>query len=546
MSATATKKAATKSKVASRGRTSSFSDDDIARAQTLFLAGDSTAEVAAQIGCTSRTVRSWVKKFNWRDQLRQRRKSITNVELEIARLAAKPSTTQTAHQLAMLTKSVERMRKSMPKPKPKPMVRDAVHKTILEKVLHPDYGLYGYQVDFLTSEERFRAILKARQIGFSYIVGLAVLLGALAGRPQVVVSASEHQALIILKYLRHHAERLDIVLDEDKTKSVKVNGVEVLALSTNFRTNQGWPGDVWFDEFAWARNQKMLWGAIVPSITQVGGRVTVFSTPFLPGSLFWQIMTNHNDQYGYFRTWTVTIQDAIKQGMPLPGGLDELRMLFDSETWAMFYECQWAEDGQALLDWKLLHSLTNPSIHLMDTGRRRAGVDVGRTNDRFAIAFIDQLKNKADWVDKYALTHYELHKNMPFRKQRATIDALDKSNSIDSWQIDRTGMGAQLAEELETDYTDGRFQGIWFSIPRKEKLALNMLKLCEDRKLILPNDPDVLAQLHAVKKIMKGEKIRYDAERTKDGHADLFWAAALAADGRARGAHGNGTEVEVW
>ena len=103
----------------------------------------------------------------------------------------------------------------------------------------------------------------------------------------------------------------------------------------------------------------------------------------------------------------------------------------------------------------------------------------------------------------------------------------------------------QLAEELHTSSPE-RFEGVWFSAQRKSRLALNMLKLCEDKRLLLPNDPDVLAQMHSVQKIISGQSIKYDAERNDDGHGDLFWAAALAAEGRSRsGGSSGGIGVEV-
>ena len=35
--------------------------------------------------------------------------------------------------------------------------------------------------------------------------------------------------------------------------------------------------------------------------------------------------------------------------MIIPGGIDELRDLYDSESWAMMFECQWSEDGSVKL-----------------------------------------------------------------------------------------------------------------------------------------------------------------------------------------------------
>ena len=511
-----------------------------------YMAGDSTSEIAAVIGCSERTVRAWASKGDWGSDLRKRRETSDGIEAQIHRLSRvkNPSNAQ-AQRLAMLTKSLDRVKKSQPKPKPRPTVSNAVSAEALARVLDPEYGLYEYQTEFLEDEARFRIILKARQIGFSYVVGLAVLLGAMAGRPQIVVSASERQAQIILKYVRHHAERLEVLIDEDKASRMLVMGTEIVVVSTNFRTAQGWPGDVWFDEFAWVRNQRMLFAAITPGITAIGGRVTIFSTPFLPNSMFWEIATNYKNKHNHWSRKTITIQDAINQGMPVPGGLDELRMLFDSESWAMFYECQWAENGSALLSWELLHSLTEERILPHRYGRLRGGVDVGRINDRTAIALVGQEVDGKKWKDRFALMHHEMHKGMKFDAQKATIHEVDGRFDIESWKIDKTGLGMQLAEELHTASPE-RFEGVWFSAQRKSKLALNVLKLAEERRLLLPNDPDVLAQMHSIQKITSGTSIKYDAERNDEGHGDLFWAVALAADGRAKpGGGGGGLGVEV-
>lgn len=267
-----------------RGRPPVFTEAQKEAAFLSYTAGDSAAEIAARLGCSPRTVRDWVRRGGWKVQLQATRETTQGLEAQILRLSRKTDLTHAqAHRLAMLTRSLERLRKSVPAPKPRPIVVNAVSSEALLRVLDPEYGLYRYQVEFLQSEERFRAIIKARQIGFSYVVGLAVLLGALAGRPQIVVSASERQAQIILNYVRLHAGRLDVALDEDKSNQITVRGTNIIAVSANFRTAQGFPGDVWFDEFAWVRNQRLLWGAVVPSITAIGGRVTVFSTRSCPG-----------------------------------------------------------------------------------------------------------------------------------------------------------------------------------------------------------------------------------------------------------------------
>ena len=51
----------------------------------------------------------------------------------------------------------------------------------------------------------------------------------------------------------------------------------------------------------------------------------------------------------------------------------------------------------------------------------------------------------------------------------------------------------------------------------------------EDRLLRIPYDPHIRADLRSVTKQTTGAgNIRFTAERNADGHADRFWALALA------------------
>ncbi|WP_303297275.1 hypothetical protein [Campylobacter fetus] len=53
-------------------------------------------------------------------------------------------------------------------------------------------------------------MLKSRQIGFSYVSSADALIGAVAGRDQLFLSASEEQALILMRYMRHWAKEYGI------------------------------------------------------------------------------------------------------------------------------------------------------------------------------------------------------------------------------------------------------------------------------------------------------------------------------------------------
>jgi len=514
-------------------------DKGVARAR--YLLGDRPEDIAADIGCTAKTVRNWINQGGWAKELHNRRRLPDKLEDEIQRLLKQKGSTARDHRIAMLTKSLERIKRHTPEPKPRPKVAEAVNRELLAMVLEDSYGLYEYQKDFLLAEDRYRCILKARQIGFSFVLGLAAVLGATAGRNQLIVSASQDQSDIVMAHAETHLTRLQIPF-ERKGNKILVQGAEIISLPANFRTIQGHAGDLWLDEFAWHLKQQRIWSAILPSITQVGGRVTVCSTPFVPGSLFWKIAENHQGKWNHFQRSRITIHDAIAQGMPLPGGIEELQLNFDMESWKMFFECEWAEDGSALLSWELLQKLAVPDVRVHKVGRLRAGVDIAFVNDLFALALMGQRMDPVTnaYCDEHVLWHHEEHKGKGGPELRSIIAGVDKRYDIDRWQIDRTGVGHELATDFSNLWPE-RCSGRSFSPPFKERLALNILRLAEAGHLILPNDPDVLAKLHAVKKLVSGNGIKYDADRDELGHGDLFWAVALAADGASRrGGQGGG------
>ena len=50
----------------------------------------------------------------------------------------------------------------------------------------------------------------------------------------------------------------------------------------------------------------------------------------------------------------------------------------------------------------------------------------------------------------------------------------------------------------------------------------------EDRNIRIPKSDKVTADLRSIKKETVGDKVRFSADRGKNGHADRFWALALA------------------
>src|SRR5690606_7302933 len=95
--------------------------------------------------------------------------------------------------------------------------------------------------------------------------------------------------------------------------------------------------------------------------------------------------------------------------------------------------------------------------------------------------------------------------------------------------IDATGLGIGWADDAQDKFGEHRVEAVVFSNQVKEALAYPVKGAMEDRALRIPDDPTIRADLRKVQKVTTSAgNIRFVAESTPDGHADRFWALALA------------------
>jgi phage FluMu gp28-like protein len=124
--------------------------------------------------------------------------------------------------------------------------------------------------------------------------------------------------------------------------------------------------------------------------------------------------------------------------------------------------------------------------------------------------------------------------NTPFAEQLAfarellSLPGPDGRPLIRRACIDSTGMGAPLAESLEREFGP-RVEPVTFTAAVKEDLAYRVKRRMEQRLDLIPDAPEIARAFGAVKKLVTAAgNTRFDAERTDLGHADEFWAKALA------------------
>jgi phage FluMu gp28-like protein len=100
----------------------------------------------------------------------------------------------------------------------------------------------------------------------------------------------------------------------------------------------------------------------------------------------------------------------------------------------------------------------------------------------------------------------------------------------------------QLSENAQLKFGQYRVEPIMFTNRIKEELAYTLRTNFENRTVFIPKQHEIREDLHSVRRITTAaNNIRFDADHSANGHADRFWALALALH-----AAGNGSgEIHI-
>jgi phage FluMu gp28-like protein len=265
------------------------------------------------------------------------------------------------------------------------------------------------------------------------------------------------------------------------------------------------------------------------------------------------------------------IYEAIRQGLTID--LQTLRAGCDDETtWQQEYCCQFISIAENFIPPALvsqcvsaeaakdcppqfLASAPHPGLDSRLSGlpipnsEFYAGIDIGRHHDR-TVFWVDRVTVgptiASAWPGRApALPAAELDRvavarlvrtfsNTPFAEQLAfarellSLPGPDGRPLIRRACLDATGMGAPLAESLEREFGP-RVEPVTFTAAVKEDLAYRVKRRMEQRLDRIPEAPEIARAFGAVKKLVTvAGNTRFDADRTDLGHADEFWAKALA------------------
>lgn len=426
-----------------------------------------------------------------------------------------------------------------------------------------------YQARWIADRSRLKAIEKSRQIGLSWSTSYAQVsrIALVSARlDKWVSSRDEIQARLFLEDCKLWAGIADIaardmgevVIDDEKKHSALVlqfaNGRRIHSMSSNPDAQAGKRGSRVLDEFALHPDPRKLWSIAYPGITW-GGQMEVIST-HRGSKNFFNTLVREVKEGGNpkkISLHTVTLQNALDDGFlwklqqSLPADDERQEMdeaayfdwvksgAADEESFQQEYMCKPADDDAAFLEYDLIASAEYAQDILWEiqdaakaAGRELyVGVDIGRKKDLTVIWVLERLGDVL-----YTVAVITLRNQSKPEQEEVLWPWLEQATRS---AIDGTGLGIGWVDDAQAKFGKYKVEGVTFTVQSKEALAYPVRSRMEERRIRIPCSGPIRADLRSVtKQVTAAGNIRFTAERTPDGHADHFWALALAihaADG---------------
>ncbi len=419
--------------------------------------------------------------------------------------------------------------------------------------------LLQYQKDWINDKSALKLWVKARQIGWSFTGTLGATFQCIDHKTLwIFLSTGQRQSIELAHKTKDHLDAMQAIEIAARGTTIAperwglVDGVEItqttielphtksrmIFLPSNPETARGYSGNVMADEFAFHKDAKRIYAAMYPSITR-GYEMHIGSSPFGESGMFYELAEKPSG-YSVHRT---DIYQAVKDGLARSTPFTDEEFLKrlhdgcpDEDIWEQEFCCKFLSDATSYISWALIQEAysTQATVDLpldfVPIGQLYLGVDIGRKKDLTVILLLEKV------LDVYWVRGIWRMRGKKFAEQRAVIDGIFKTLPIRRMCQDATGLGMQLAEECQTTYGTSRVEPVTFNMAVKEDLAVRSRRTFEEHAIRIPDDRGLRGAIHAVRRIPTAAgHFRFDAERTEAGHADEFWALALAlmaADGK--------------
>lgn len=420
--------------------------------------------------------------------------------------------------------------------------------------------LEAYQSEFVATPARYRCVEKSRQTGYSWIFSAEALARAHLREAHcaVFVSFNLADSKEKIAYCQQLHEELPLAYQKKRVVDSKLeiafesNGASKRVsriVSHPSKAPRGRRGDVYLDELAHYGADREVYQGSTALILRAAGQLTVCSTPLGRRGIFWEIARQEVRPYPAFWRQRVPwflcsffctdVRRAARDAPAMPtedrvqrfgtkGIQDQFASLLPEE-FSQEFEVVYCDEAQAYFPFELILPCTDDELVLAEDfasfgevrGRLVAGFDVGRKRDLSELALFEEVDGQK------VCRMLRSYDRVPFAAQEADLRCMLNTLPVVRLSIDQSGLGMHLAENLRREFPQVVPEN--FTNESKEVWATDFKILLQRREVALPRDRELVAQIHSIRKhVTPSGRTSFDAERDSRGHADRFWAVALA------------------
>jgi uncharacterized protein YjcR len=560
-------------------------------ARSLYWRGWRMSQIAHELDAPYATIASWKSRHKWDEASPLERAEDGTLARYLTLLAKEPKTGQDFKEIDLLGRQMERFARigkyqaggneadlnparangGKAAAAANSKSKNLITAEMVDKLRADMAGsLFGHQETWLsTTALRTRQILKSRQIGATwYFARERFLVGLETGKNQIFISASRAQANIFRQYIVQWVQAVTgvvlrgdpIVVQRIDEDGEALDPFELHFLGTNYRTAQGYHGDVIIDECFWIYGFEELFKVASAMATQKQYTITLFSTPSTLAHEAYPMWCG--DRYNRRRAkadrvridithealragalgadgiWRqiVSVHDAIEQGFDLVD-VEQLQQQYSVDEFDNLFRCIFLDDSQSMFPFAAMRRCMvdswdawrdyqpyDPRPYAGDVwlGYDPNASETGTGDDAALVAVAPPSKpgGKFRVLEKLRL------KGLDFAGQAEAIKAMCGKYRVTKIGIDTTGVGKAVHQLVLKFFPMA--EAINYSVQTKTALVLKAKNVITSGRLEFDAGwLDVAQAFMAIRpEITKGgTQVTYVASRAGGaGHADLAWA----------------------
>ncbi|MCJ1959664.1 terminase large subunit domain-containing protein [Novosphingobium mangrovi (ex Hu et al. 2023)] len=565
------------------------------KARSLYWQGWTLSQIAEELDLAYTTVASWKSRHKWDDAPAIQRAEEGTLERYLRLMAKDKKTGQDFKEIDLLGRQFERMARiarycdggteadlnpARANPARSTNKKKEKAKNLLTREhvaqLRADLeaGLFGHQEGWQASvSQRTRMILKSRQIGATWYFARERLLVALeTGKNQIFISASRAQANIFRNYIVQWVQKVcgielkgdPMVLQRGEDEDgAPLEAVTLYFLGTNYRTAQGYTGDVVIDECFWIYGFEELFKVASAIATHKQFTRTLFSTPSTLGHEAYPMWTGERvnkrrarkdrlkidishrtlkvGQVGKDGIWRqiVTVFDAIEGGFNLVN-VDELQLEYAADEFDNLFRCLFLDDSLSMFpfammrrcmvdSWDTWHADYQPYALRPYAGEVWLGYDPnasesGTGDDAALVAVAAPTKPGG----KFRILEKQRLKGLQFDAQAKAIKLMCGKYNVTRIGIDTTGAGKAVEQLVRKWFPT--VTAYHYNVQIKSSMVLKAKNVISAGRLEFDAAwQDMMSAFMAIKPEVTKHGVSYVASRSGGvGHADLAFATMHA------------------